>query len=56
MNAAEKQLAHLDEETEAVTEEKEAETSGTIADKPTKRVSVIDRFTERLKTFLESAE
>jgi cell division protein FtsA len=56
MNAAEKQLAHLDEETEAVTEEKEAETSGTVADKPTKRVSVIDRFTERLKTFLESAE
>jgi hypothetical protein len=27
-----------------------------LPDKPIKRSSVIDRFTEKLKTFLESAE
>lgn len=55
MNAAENQLRHLDE----ATEEPEAEPQGEHeehAPKQEKRTSVIDRFTERLKTFLESAE
>lgn len=55
MNAAENQLRHLDE----ATEESEAEPQGEHeehAPKQEKRTSVIDRFTERLKTFLESAE
>jgi hypothetical protein len=49
MNAAETQLAPHDVETSIVTDENPAE-------KPQKRISVIDRFTERLKIFLESAE
>jgi len=55
MNAAENQLRHLDE----ANEEPEAEPQGEHeehAPKQEKRTSVIDRFTERLKTFLESAE
>ena len=55
MNAAETQLTPLD--TEAASEESQAESSEeTITEKPVKRTSVIERFTERLKTFLESAE
>jgi cell division protein FtsA len=56
MNAAEKQLGHLDEAAETTVEEGNVEISEDTPDKPAKRVSVIDRFTERLKTFLESAE
>lgn len=55
MNAAENQLRHLDE----ANKESEAEPQGEYeehAPKQEKRTSVIDRFTERLKTFLESAE
>jgi cell division protein FtsA len=55
MNAAETQLTLLD--AEAIT--KADETDGgdeNPPDKIPKRTSVIDRFTERLKTFLESAE
>ncbi len=55
MNAAETQLAPLD--AEAISEESEAQgNEETITEKPVKRTSVIERFTERLKTFLESAE
>ena len=53
MNAAENQLSPLEEAHETTTEGEAAEP---IPDKPVKRTSVIDRFTERLKTFLESAE
>ena len=55
MNAAETQLAPLD--AEAISEESEAQgNEETVTEKPVKRTSVIERFTERLKTFLESAE
>ncbi|CAI8162671.1 MAG: Cell division protein FtsA [Bacteroidota bacterium] len=53
MNAAVNQLPSLEEEHESVAE---GETSQSLPDKPAKRSSVIDRFTEKLKTFLESAE
>jgi len=53
MNAAENQLAPLDEAQEEVTEGVSVPEQ---SDKPVKRTSVMDRFTERLKTFLESAE
>ena len=53
MNAAENQLTPLDEAQEEVTEGVSVPEQ---SDKPVKRTSVMDRFTERLKTFLESAE
>ncbi|MGB0274070.1 MAG: cell division protein FtsA [Flavobacteriaceae bacterium] len=53
MNAAENQLAPLDDVQEEVTE---GEATLPPTEKSAKRTSVIDRFTERLKTFLESAE
>jgi len=53
MNAAQNQLAPLEVEQEPNMEGEEAPTR---SETPTKRSSVIDRFTERLKTFLESAE
>ena len=53
MNAAANQLPSLDEAQEPVAE---GETAQPLPDKPVKRSSVIDRFTEKLKTFLESAE
>ena len=54
MNAAETQLASLDA---AATTTDETDTGDeSPPEKPTKRTSVIDRFTERLKIFLESAE
>lgn len=53
MNAAENQLAPLEVEQEPNMEGEEAPAR---SETPTKRSSVIDRFTERLKTFLESAE
>ena len=53
MNAAANQLPSLDEAQEPVAE---GETAQPLQDKPVKRSSVIDRFTEKLKTFLESAE
>lgn len=53
MNAAENQLATLEVEQEPNMEGEEAPAR---SETPTKRSSVIDRFTERLKTFLESAE
>lgn len=53
MNAAANQLPPLDEAEEPVGE---GETAQPLPDKPVKRSSVIDRFTEKLKTFLESAE
>ena len=53
MNAAANQLPSLDEAQELVAE---GETAQPLPDKPVKRSSVIDRFTEKLKTFLESAE
>ena len=53
MNAAANQLPPLDEAEEPVGE---GETAKPLPDKPVKRSSVIDRFTEKLKTFLESAE
>ncbi len=53
MNAAENQLTPLDEAQEEVTEGVSVPEQ---SDKPVKRRSVMDRFTERLKTFLESAE
>jgi cell division protein FtsA len=55
MNAAETQLRPIDE-AEATTAEPTQNTDQEISEKPIKRASVIDRFTERLKTFLESAE
>lgn len=55
MNAAETQLRPIDE-AEATTTEPTQNTDQEISEKPMKRASVIDRFTERLKTFLESAE
>ena len=55
MNAAETQLRPIDE-AEATTTEPAQNTDQEISEKPMKRASVIDRFTERLKTFLESAE
>ena len=53
MNAAANQLPPSDEAEEPVGE---GETARPLPDKPVKRSSVIDRFTEKLKTFLESAE
>ena len=53
MNAAANQLPSLDEAEEPAAE---GETPQPLSDKPAKRSSVIDRFTEKLKTFLESAE
>jgi len=53
MNAAESQLAPLDATQEEITSQEETPAP---SDKPSKRTSVIDRFTEKLKTFLESAE
>ena len=53
MNAAESQLAPLDPTQEEITSQEETPAP---SDKPSKRTSVIDRFTEKLKTFLESAE
>jgi len=53
MNAAESQLAPLDATQEEITSQEETPAP---SDKPLKRTSVIDRFTEKLKTFLESAE
>ena len=55
MNAAETQLTLLD--AEAITTADEIEVGDeNPPEKIPKRTSVIDRFTERLKTFLESAE
>ncbi len=55
MNAAETQLTLLD--AEAITTADETDLGDEIPpEKTPKRTSVIDRFTERLKTFLESAE
>ena len=53
MNAAANQSPPLDEAEEPVGE---GETAKPLPDKPVKRSSVIDRFTEKLKIFLESAE
>jgi cell division protein FtsA len=55
MNAAETQLASLDAETSTTTDETDGGDENP-PEKPQKRTSVIDRFTERLKIFLESAE
>lgn len=55
MNAAETQLAPLDAEATTPTEETDGGDENP-PEKPQKRTSVIDRFTERLKIFLESAE
>jgi cell division protein FtsA len=55
MNAAETQLASLDAEASTATDETE-DGDENPPEKPQKRTSVIDRFTERLKIFLESAE
>ena len=55
MNAAETQLAALDAEPTTPTDETDGDDENSLA-KPQKRTSVIDRFTERLKIFLESAE
>lgn len=55
MNAAETQLAPLDAEPTTPTDETDGGDENLPA-KPLKRTSVIDRFTERLKIFLESAE
>jgi len=55
MNAAETQLASLDAEASTTTDENE-DGDENPPEKPQKRTSVIDRFTERLKIFLESAE
>ena len=55
MNAAETQLASLDAEASTTTDETE-DGDENPPEKPQKRTSVIDRFTERLKIFLESAE
>ncbi len=55
MNAAETQLAQLDAEATTTTDETDGGDENP-PEKPQKRTSVIDRFTERLKIFLESAE
>jgi len=55
MNATETQLASLDAEASTTTDETE-DGDENPPEKPQKRTSVIDRFTERLKIFLESAE
>ena len=55
MNAVETQLATLDAEPTTPTDETDGGDENSLA-KPQKRTSVIDRFTERLKIFLESAE
>jgi len=55
MNAAKTQLAPLDAEPMAPTDETDGGDENPPP-KPLKRTSVIDRFTERLKIFLESAE
>jgi len=54
MNAAETQLAQLDAEVTTTTETDGGDENP--PEQPQKRTSVIDRFTERLKIFLESAE
>ena len=54
MNAAETQLASLD--AAATTTDETDAGDESPPEKPTKRTSVIERFTERLKIFLESAE
>ncbi|MGB0254852.1 MAG: cell division protein FtsA [Flavobacteriaceae bacterium] len=56
MNAAESQLKHLDDTQERVEAETQSDEQEELVQKQEKRTSVIDRFTERLKTFLESAE
>lgn len=55
MNAAETQLSQLDAEATTTTDETDGGDENP-PEKPQKRTSVIDRFTERLKIFLESAE
>lgn len=55
MNAAETQLAPLDAEATLTADETDGGDENP-PEKPQKRTSVIDRFTERLKIFLESAE
>jgi cell division protein FtsA len=55
MNAAETQLTSLDAEASTTTDENDGGNENP-SEKPQKRPSVIDRFTERLKIFLESAE
>jgi hypothetical protein len=55
MNAAETQLVQLDAEVTTKTDETD-DGDESPPEKPQKRTSVIDRFTERLKIFLESAE
>jgi cell division protein FtsA len=55
MNAAETQLVQLDAEVTTTTDETD-DGDESPPEKPQKRTSVIDRFTERLKIFLESAE
>ncbi len=55
MNAAETQLAPLDAEASTTTDESDNGDENP-PEKPQKSTSVIDRFTERLKIFLESAE
>ncbi len=53
MNAAANQLPSLEEAQESVAE---GDTAQPLPDKPAKRSRVFDRFTEKLKNFLESAE
>ena len=53
MNAAANQLPPLEEAQESVAE---GDTAQPLPDKPAKRSRVFDRFTEKLKNFLESAE
>jgi len=53
MNAAANQLPPLEEVQESVAE---GDTAQPLPDKPAKRSRVFDRFTEKLKNFLESAE
>ena len=55
MNAAETQLVQLNAKQTTPTDETDGGDENPRA-KPQKRTSVIDRFTERLKIFLESAE
>ncbi len=55
MNAAESQLKNLDDLEEGDETDPQSEHVEQVQ-KQEKRTSVIDRFTERLKTFLESAE
>lgn len=55
MNAAKTQLRVLDN-VQSEAEEQAPNQTEVASENPEKRASVIDRFTERLKTFLESAE